>query len=243
MQLIKLSATPSTNTYLKELMGEMNLVDFTVVSAKNQTHGRGQRDSTWDSEGGKNLTFSILKKNIQLNLSDSFLISIVVPLAIIEVLNELGIPKVKIKWPNDILSCDLKIGGILIENTVIGVKVSRSVIGIGLNVNQKSFNGVAHASSISKIIGKDFDLEPLLTQLLNKLEYRLNSLASIHKDELFKEYHEHLFRKGEKSQFLDTNNNPFYGYITGITPEGLLKVETEKDGQKVFGLKEIKLNY
>ncbi len=243
MQLIKLSATPSTNTYLKELMGEMNLVDFTVVTAKNQTQGRGQRDSTWDSEGGKNLTFSILKKNIQLNLSDSFLISIVVPLAIIEVLNDLGIPKVKIKWPNDILSCDLKIGGILIENTVIGVKVSRSVIGIGLNVNQKYFNGVAHASSMSKIVGNDFDLESLLTQLLDKLEYRLNSLDSTHKDELFKEYYEHLFRKGEKSQFLDTNNNSFYGYITGITPEGLLKVETEKDGQKVFGLKEIKLNY
>ena len=243
MQLIKLSATPSTNTYLKELMGEMNLVDFTVVTAKNQTQGRGQRDSTWDSEGGKNLTFSILKKNIRLNLSDSFLISIVVPLAIVEVLNDLGIPKVKIKWPNDILSCDLKIGGILIENTIIGVKVSRSVIGIGLNVNQKSFNGVAHASSMSKIVGKDFDLESLLTQLLNKLEYRLNALDSIHKEGLFKEYYEHLFRKGERSQFTDTNNNPFYGNITGITPEGLLEVETEKDGKKVFGLKEIKLNY
>ena len=243
MQLIKLSATPSTNTYLKDLMGEMNLIDFTVVIAKNQTQGRGQREAIWNSEEGKNLTFSILKKNIGLHLSDAFIISMVVSLSIIELLDALGVPKLHIKWPNDILSCNFKIGGILIENTIIGAKVARSIIGIGLNVNQKSFNGVPHASSLSKIMGTDFELDSLLFQLLNKLEERLIELPALSKYKLIEEYNGHLFRRGERSQFIDAKNQAFYGQITGITPAGLLQVETEKGGQKIFDLKEVKLLY
>ena len=119
MQIIKLDATASTNTYLKELAAVKNLQDFTVVTTKDQTLGRGQLHSKWESESGKNLAISILKNNFDLSVEQGFLISMTVSLAILDSLRQLGIPKLSIKWPNDILSGNFKIGGILIENIIL----------------------------------------------------------------------------------------------------------------------------
>ncbi|MGC1515529.1 MAG: biotin--[acetyl-CoA-carboxylase] ligase, partial [Maribacter sp.] len=76
MQIIKLNATQSTNSYLKSVEAKSALEDFTVVIAKNQTLGRGQQQTVWESEGGKNLTFSVLKNEIQVPSTEAFLLSI-----------------------------------------------------------------------------------------------------------------------------------------------------------------------
>ncbi len=90
--------------------------DYTTVVAKNQLKGRGQMGTSWQSEGGKNLTFSVLKNFSALRVQQQFVLNIGVSMALCDVLRTLGLPNVTIKWPNDIMSGSLKICGILIEN-------------------------------------------------------------------------------------------------------------------------------
>lgn len=107
MQIIKLSAIDSTNDYLKQLSREKKLDNFTIVVANEQTKGRGQMGSKWVSEVGKNLTFSVLVKNVMIANEKLFDWNIVVALAVLEVLEKHEIQNVSIKWPNDIMA-DLK---------------------------------------------------------------------------------------------------------------------------------------
>ena len=159
MQLIKLDATPSTNSYLKELMRELNLDDFTVVVCEHQTKGRGQQGNIWMSERGKNLIFSVLKYIEKVKTNNAFALNAVVSLAVYETLRTFKIPQVSVKWPNDIMSGNKKICGILIENTLKGNDLKKSIIGIGLNVNQEVFSELPHASSLKCETGLEFDLE------------------------------------------------------------------------------------
>ena len=115
MQIIKLNAIDSTNRYLADLVSEIWLEDFAAVMAKEQTNGLGQRGSKWQSEKGKNLIISILKKNIKTSVGSQFDINRRVSLAVYNTLKAFGIPKLSVKWPNDILSCSKKISGILVQ--------------------------------------------------------------------------------------------------------------------------------
>ena len=128
MQIIKLNATDSTNNYLKQLLMDTALEDFCVVVTNHQTKGKGQMGAEWVSEKGKNLTFSVLKKEPSIVLPRRFLLSILVSLSIIKTLEAYSVPKLAIKWPNDILSDHHKISGILIENIIKSDKIDFSVI-------------------------------------------------------------------------------------------------------------------
>ena len=114
----------------------------------NQTKGRGQHSNVWSSDSQKNITFSVFKRFSGLNSYDSFLINCAVTLAIIETLEKFKIPNLKIKWPNDILSANNKIGGVLIEKYYQWKKLNASIAGIGINVNQKSFIDLPSAGSM-----------------------------------------------------------------------------------------------
>jgi BirA family biotin operon repressor/biotin-[acetyl-CoA-carboxylase] ligase len=166
MQLIKLNATDSTNNYLKQLILERTLDDFSVVLANHQTNGRGQRGASWLSEKGRNLTFSVLKRNIAIKTNEHFLLNILVSLSIIKTLEGFNIPKLSIKWPNDILSDHYKISGILIETLIKNKQIEYAIIGIGLNVNQVSFEGLPKASSLKNIMPLTFDRDELLTKII-----------------------------------------------------------------------------
>src|SRR4051812_26319982 len=116
MNRIKLDAIGSTNDFLKELSAAESVENYTVVTAENQTKGKGQMGSQWDSEVGKNLIMSVLVKEFIQDASRIFNLNIVFSVAVIDVLKAVEIPKLTIKWPNDIMSDNKKIGGILIEN-------------------------------------------------------------------------------------------------------------------------------
>ena len=148
MKLIKLDAIDSTNTFLKNLAVNVDLDDFTVASAKHQLSGKGQMGLEWVSEDNKNLTFSVFKRFERFSIENQFCISMIVSLSIHEVLSALRLSNINIKWPNDILSCDKKIGGVLIENKIKDKQIESSIIGIGLNVNQTVFKNLNQASSL-----------------------------------------------------------------------------------------------
>ena len=144
MHIIKLNAIDSTNSYLRQLCTKNKLEDYTIVTAKTQTKGRGQMGTFWHVQEGKNLTCSVFKRFDKFPVDHSFYISIVTSLAIVRALHRFNVPKLRVKWPNDILSEEKKICGILIENIVKQSQLEASVIGIGLNVNQSEFQNLPH---------------------------------------------------------------------------------------------------
>jgi BirA family biotin operon repressor/biotin-[acetyl-CoA-carboxylase] ligase len=244
MQLIKLDATASTNLYLKNLMLEENLVDFTIVTAKEQLKGKGQMGASWDAEKGKNLTFSVLKHQQMLLIKDQFILNMLVSLAIYKSLEYMKIPDLSIKWPNDILSGRNKICGILIENLLLGQKISASIIGIGLNVNQTQFKNLPNATSLKLITGKTFDLDEVLQIIAKNLELLFGELGSGHEQLLKKAYLKVLFRKDKASTFKNTASNElFTAIIRTIADDGTLVLELEDQVLKCYNLKEIKLMY
>ncbi len=242
-QIIKLDATDSTNLYLKDLLRTKNLVDNTVVVAEKQLKGRGQMGSTWYSEDGKNLIFSVLKKFDALHAVHQFNLNICVSLAICDVLKELYIPNVSVKWPNDIMSGSLKICGILIENIMKGQLVQHSIIGIGLNVNQTSFENLDKAGSLRSITGRFFDLDELLQSILKKMEHHFQGIEAKTVTQLLPSYERHLFRKDKPSTFKDAHGELFMGFIRKISSSGKLVLELEDKIFKEFDLKEVSLLY
>ena len=243
MEIIKLNATNSTNTYLKNLLKEKQVKDLSCIWALSQTQGRGQQGAKWISEPGKNLTFSVLKKFENLSSEYHFLLNMEVSLAIFRALKKLYIPDLAVKWANDILSSKKKICGILIENTLHKEQISSSIIGIGVNVNQVFFNDLPNVYSLQKIMGHPFDLEEVLLLICQELEVSLKSLSPTRFESMLDEYHTHLFRKDKPSTFEYPNGERFMGYIRGVSHNGQLQVEQEDALMSSFSLKEIKLLY
>jgi len=243
MHIIKLNAIDSTNTYLKQISSLETLEDYTIVTAKHQTLGRGQMGTIWDSEKGKNLMCSVFKKDYVVSIENQFYISMATSLAIIKALQSFSVPKLYVKWPNDILSENKKICGILIENVIKNNKLEASIIGIGLNVNQTEFKSLPNASSLRIITGTVSNLDELLQRVIENLKYYFNSLETESLNVLKSEYEKRLFRKDKPSTFKNSHGDIFAGFIKGISSLGKLQVVLEDDVLKEFDLKEIQLLY
>ena len=231
MHLIKFDAIDSTSNYLRRLMVKEEVKDGTVIWALQQTQGRGQPGKTWNSEGGKNLTFSILNRFNEFLAKDHFLVNIWVSLAIKQVLDNYGIPNLRIKWPNDIMAARKKICGILIENQLRGNQIKHSIIGIGLNVNQIHFPELPNATSISNEIGRFVVLENLLDEICKAI---LNAIPDqVHLPIAYQReaYEKELFGYQEKMEYEDLSGNRFLAVNLGIDPQGLLVLERE-DGSR-----------
>ena len=235
MEIRWIEQTGSTNSYLKERLHTMEPLTF--VFAKEQTAGRGQRGNSWEAEPGKNLTFSL---NIKPEISpkEQFAISEAAALGIVTMLQDHGIHAM-VKWPNDIYAGDKKICGILIENSVMGTEISRSVIGVGLNVNQTVFlSDAPNPVSMKMITGKGYDLKSLAREIASTMAGKLELLRQRHS--LHKEYMARLWRG-------DGRSYPFKDNVTGETFEGKIKaVELSghlllDDGQKTrqYAFKEV----
>ena len=134
--IIWLERVDSTNDEARRHISEID--NLSVVSALEQTKGRGQRGNTWLSMPGENLTFSLIVKDFRIKANEQSAISQATALSLTKILGRYGI-EARIKWPNDIYAGDNKICGILIENSLKGMEIDWSIIGIGLNVNQTSF--------------------------------------------------------------------------------------------------------
>jgi BirA family biotin operon repressor/biotin-[acetyl-CoA-carboxylase] ligase len=239
-RLNKIDAIDSTNLALKRKYHKGLAKHGDVLWALDQVKGKGQRDSQWVSEPHKNLTFSIFLSQEKLLLPTIFVLNCWVALAVKNTLTSFGIPSVSIKWPNDILSENKKICGLLIKNLYRGENHLASIVGIGLNVNQINFFDLSKASSMQLSSGRSFDLEEVLQEILNQLSHflvtKMSSTAS------FEAFNNALFGLGEERTFLE-DGKPFQATVKEVNSQGELVLKTAQNQLRYFQHKTVEWVY
>lgn len=241
---------PSTNDYAAELIAKSTPPEGMVVRAASQTAGRGQYGSRWESEAGQNLTFSIILYPNWLETGARFSLSMAVALSLHDTIRRLpysgDIPPaagLKIKWPNDLYLGSRKTGGILIQNSLSGSFLQSSIVGIGLNVNQLSFDpSIPNPTSLALAFGRNFDLETVSDTLLECFEQRYLQLKSGQRSDMKAEYERHLYHMNTPASFVRSNGAEFTGTIRGVDAGGRLRVENEAGDLEDFDLKEIRFS-
>ena len=195
--IIWLQQAESTNRSIRE--ASSGLDNLSVIAAVEQTAGRGQGTHTWYSTPGKNLTFSLLVRPVQLKAADMILLTCATTLGIRDYLHGHGV-EARIKWHNDIWVGDRKICGILIENILDGELIAESIIGIGLNLNEEGWpTDLPNPVSLKELTGKEYDLRRELPSLHSKICRRFALLDSVAgRKELQEEFGKYVFRLHEE---------------------------------------------
>ena len=242
--IIWLDKTDSTNEEAKRNISGLD--NLSVLSALEQTDGKGQRGNTWSAKAGENLTFSIVLKDLsKLRAIDQFVISEIAALSVTDFLQKHGI-EARIKWPNDIYVGDRKICGILIENSLRGLLLSTSIIGIGLNINQRNFDvNLPNPTSmlLCKAENTEYDIRICLDEFMQIFSSYCSRYLNITGglSRLRKLYLSQMWRFGETSRFIDNaSGTEFEGTIRGLSEIGHLVVQDKNEGElKEFAFKEI----
>lgn len=237
-KIIKLGEVDSTNKYARGQVVPNEADEGAVVLARHQTQGRGAGGNSWESENGKNLTFSIHFKPVFLEPARQFYLSMAVSLGVADFISGF-VSDVSVKWPNDIYVADKKIAGILIENIIAGRRISDSVVGIGININQERFVGNApNPVSLKQLTGVDYVLGQCLETVCNSVFKWYDLLRGEGKGKILENYLPRLFRVNRWAEFR-TGGKIFRGKITGIDEFGELIIETAESQVMKFGFKEV----
>ncbi|MBL4642572.1 MAG: biotin--[acetyl-CoA-carboxylase] ligase [Flavobacteriaceae bacterium] len=240
MKIIKLDAIDSTNSFLKELAQNSSLENYTIVTTKEQKKGRGQMGTQWVSEPNKNLLCSVYVAFDKFPVADKVFLNYAVSLAVIYALEKFNVPKLAIKWPNDILSSNQKICGVLVENVMQSMEIKSAIIGIGINVNQEVFpNHLKNVTSIKNEVKRDIDLDELLHSFVDELKRAIAFITNSTPHVLEKNYLELLYKKNIPTMFRNSNDVLFMGKIVGVSLQGKLQIEFEDESIQEFGIKEV----
>ena len=237
MRVIELASVNSTNTWLAEHSRELELPG--LVYALEQTAGRGQRGNSWESEPGKNLTASVAMVPEGVEAARQFVISEAVALAVVDLLADCGV-EAKVKWPNDIYAGDKKICGILIEHSLMGHTITRTIAGIGINVNQETFvSDAPNPVSLRQLTGKEYSIAEMARLLGEKIEARMAQTAE--GDRLHREFLSRLWRgDGGLYPFLDVKRGEeILARIEDIAADGILTLRTGDGELRDYAFKEV----
>jgi len=229
---------PSTNAEAANLLKTNDLPEGSVIYTNYQSAGKGQVDNKWESEDGKNLLISIVLYPSMINPSDQFLISMAISLGVCD-FTKRYVQDCSIKWPNDIYVKNDKIAGILIENSICGDKIKKTIAGIGLNINQQKFLGDAqNPVSLSLLTGLNFDLGICLSQLTSDLDRRYKQLISENFTQIRNEYISLLYRLDEWNDYCDKSGR-YKGCIKTVSENGRLQIEKQSGEIVKYSFKEV----
>ncbi|MBN8680165.1 MAG: biotin--[acetyl-CoA-carboxylase] ligase [Chitinophagales bacterium] len=253
---------PSTNDWAADFIASSQKSaaktrppEGTVIRAANQTAGKGQLGSRWQSKAGENLLLSIILYPNWLPAQKQFYLSMSVALALRDLVADQLLPTiqganhhanglspalVQIKWPNDLYLGNQKTAGILIQNSLAGSSLQSSIVGIGLNVNQLEFPAeLPHATSLARSYGIVFDTDHVAELLFSCLERRYLQLKAGRFSDIKAAYEGQLWRKDALTRFIrQADGSLFEGVINGVDELGNLLVQTE-NGVNTFEVKEI----
>ena len=238
---IKVSQTASTNTYLSRLAA--TLPGGTVIYTPCQTAGRGQKGNSWESEDGKNLTFSHLLKRPPVKARDQFYLSEAAAVAVVEALSAEAGDGFSVKWPNDVYWQDKKVCGMLLENSLDGSDIAHCIVGIGINVNQERFlSDAPNPVSLKGITGREHDLMALLKRVCSRIEQLVAGLADDNaRNLLHGQYMASLYRNdGQLHPYEDADGHRFMASVDGIAPDGTLTLRHEDGTRHDYLFKQVK---
>lgn len=237
----RIDRVDSTNKYAFTNCRRMEAEEGDVFIASEQFDGKGYHTNRWLSEPGKNLTFSLVLQPDFITPAQQFVITQFISLAIVDLLKGLILHEnIRIKWPNDIYINDMKVCGILVQNTIIRDAFEYVIIGIGLNVNQMLFpTELPNPTSIIQFLKHEVVLDDLLNDLLNCINERYKQLMMLNDAKaLQKEYLDHLYHYDKSCVFKDKNET-FKGRITGVGEFGELLIHDESGVTKKYQFKEV----
>ena len=229
-EIIHIDETDSTNNWLaKNCTGGQSPC---AVVAEYQSAGRGCGTNMWESEQGKNLLFSAMLHPKNLPANKQFHISMAISLAIIDAVGQL-VGDLSIKWPNDIYWRNGKLAGVLIENRLQGNMIKDSIIGVGLNVNQREFKSKApNPVSLWKITGQETNREQLLKNILLALDKYLDD------ENLGERYRSQLYRRKGFHPYVD-KDGAFMAEIVNVEDDGHLVLVDDNGQQRRYAFKEV----
>lgn len=241
MQYIELDSCDSTNLYVKN--NYKNLSHLTMVTTREQRAGRGQKGNHWESEPGKNLTFSIFLCSGSIHVRSQFSISEAIALGICESLSTFGIGA-KVKWPNDIYVGNRKVCGILIEHSVMGMEIMYSVVGAGVNVNQQTFlSDAPNPVSMIQLKGTEFDLKDVRNRISDCIERKLELISDVDgRTQIHEEFLGNLYRGDGKFYLFEETGRCkiFEAKIAGVEPIGCLLLEDHEGMRHRYAFKEVR---
>ncbi len=235
-KIIHLESVDSTNNYAATLISEGKADHGTVIMADDQFAGRGQRGAEWRVKPGQNLTFSLILFPDNLSVSEHFVLSQVTALALHDLLRKFGI-SAHVKWPNDIVVDERKIAGVLIENQLRGSRISSSIIGVGINVNQTEF-GTLQATSMKNNVGSFISINDLLFSFIAAFDHFWEIWLKSGKGDIESLYEARLLGKDEMRHFED-EIGAFEGVVLGVSEEGKLRI-LKKEKECLYDLKEVR---
>ncbi|MBX7124238.1 MAG: biotin--[acetyl-CoA-carboxylase] ligase [Cyclobacteriaceae bacterium] len=235
-RIVSVASCDSTNLLAADLLNSGAVADGMLVITDEQRAGRGQRGNTWQAQPGMNLTFTLVLHPLHLKVVDQFYLSMAVALGVRDYLAG-RLTGSFVKWPNDLMVNDRKIGGLLIENQIAGQLIKSSLVGIGLNINQRDLEGLA-ATSLAKVNNRNYDLQAELGDLLQSLEARWQQLQSKEYQTLADHYTRLLYGHGAIHTFRAADKL-FRGTICGVDRAGRLLID---DGEEIlcFQTKEVR---
>lgn len=227
--------TTSTNDEARD--ARYNHLD--AIWSDSQSSGRGQRGHTWHSAEGENLTFSVVLKPTFLPIAEQFLISEVVSLALIDTMAEFAI-ECRTKWTNDLYAGDSKLAGVLIEHSLSGDTLARTIVGIGLNVNQGSFpDDLPNPVSMTQLRGQRFERRELLEHFMCNLAGWYSRLEQGDKSLIESRYRESMYHLDEQHTYAYPSGERFRASIRGVRPSGELRLEHEDGTIREYAFKEV----
>ena len=238
-KIIKVNATRSTNDKVKMLIKSKKIKSGDIITAKYQYGGRGQHANKWYSSHGKNLLCSMLYKPEDVNVNQIFCINQLVSLAVLKTIRKFNRETCLIKWPNDILSVNKKISGILVENSLNLNQLNYSIIGVGINVNQVYFKKLPKATSLKKISNENVNIREVLNELIDNYKFFFSKINEL--DFINEEYNKNIFGKDGCSLII--NGRKQYGKIIKISNNGIVNLNLGSKGIQKHDPREVKIIY
>ncbi|MDE5800121.1 MAG: biotin--[acetyl-CoA-carboxylase] ligase [Paramuribaculum sp.] len=238
MKIIQLDSVDSTNTYISVHCADMP--DGTAVVARAQNAGRGQRGNTWEAAPGLNVTLSVLLRPERLPVASAFLLSEAVSVAIAGALDAFLSPgAVQLKWPNDLYVGDCKLGGILIENSLAGTDVARTIVGVGINVNQTRFlSDAPNPVSIAQITRRPAEVSAVVSAIAAAIAGAPLMLSDPHA--LQAAYADRLWRRDTLTPYIDcASGEHFTARIGGVAPSGHITLSLPSGEMRRYAFKEV----
>ena len=241
--------TPDENAPNKKVgLNDKSTGKVQLVTADYQTHGHGQVNTVWESARGENLLFSFLFRPEHITAGEQFFLSEIACLAVAHTLDAYT-KGISVKWPNDVYHHDRKICGMLLRHTLSGAQISATLVGIGLNLNQKQFVGDApNPVSLRQIIGRPVDREEVLCRFAHHFDRLLRAVTPPDPDErlaqrqrLHREYLRRLYHHDGAHDYVDTaSGETFSAHIIDVAPTGQLTLRTTDGRLRHYHFKEVR---